>query len=132
MLPFLSVPAPSVEVSIQQLEPYLAGMLAVLQCSITIDSAIDTPIDVAVLWQRNGEEFAETLRVQTFPPHLVTGSQYNAFLQFNTLSSSTDSGNYLCISSVSPGDADYILNSTQTTSFLLTVAGMLLCIAIWA
>lgn len=122
-----AVPTPSVEVSIQQMEPYLAGMLAVLQCSITIDSAMDTPIDVAVMWQRNGEEVAETQRVQTFPPHLVAGSQFDALLQFNTLSSSSDSGNYLCITSVSPGDtAPFILNSTQTATYLLTVTGMLL------
>ena len=125
LLQFLPVPAPNVETSIRQSEPYLAGMLVVLQCSITIDDAIDTPIDVAVMWQRNGERVTETLRVQTQPPRLVGGSQYDALLQFNTLSSSTDSANYMCISSVSPSDADvYISNSTQTSSILLTVTGM--------
>lgn len=120
----LPVPSPNVEVSTSQLEPYLAGMLAELHCSITIDDSIDTPVDVAAVWQRNGEEVTETLRVQTLRPHLEQGLQYDALLQFSTLSSSTDSGNYLCISTVLPRDENvYILNSTQSASFSLIVTG---------
>ena len=98
-------------------------MFAELRCSITVDNAVDTPVDVVVMWQRNGQELNSTLRVQDLPPRSLEDSQYEALLQFSTLSTS-DAGSYMCVSTVSSSDADgYILNTTQTTSYSLTVAG---------
>lgn len=110
--------------TVPQSEPYLAGMLAELRCSISLDDAINTQVAVAVLWQRNGEGLNETVRVRTLPPRPVRGSSYDALLQFSTLSSITDSGNYMCISTVFPTEnANYITNSTEMTSFSFSVTG---------
>ena len=112
-------------VRVPQLEPYLAGMFAELECSISWDSeVIDTQVDVVVMWEKDGEELNETVRVRALPLHLLGSSHYSALLQFNTLSSSADSGNYMCRSTVFPTEnRNYITNSTGRTSFSLIIAG---------
>ena len=110
--------------SVTQSEPYLAGMFAELRCSVIITSnAVDTPINVAVVWQKNGMEQDETDRVRILQPHLVGGLRYDGVLQFSTLST-TDSGNYMCISTISPAENGiYITNLTETASFSFTISG---------
>ena len=121
----LVVPQPTIEVGAVQSGPYLAGMLAELRCSVTLDDTVDTQVSVDVAWRRNGGELSETVRVRSLPARMVGGSRYDALLQFSTLSSSVDSGSYMCISTVFPMESrDYITNTTQTTSFSFSVAGV--------
>lgn len=120
----LLVPSPNIVVMVSQPEPYLAGMFAELRCSISLDDAIDTRVAVAVLWQRDGEELNETVRVRKLPPQEVGSSRYDALLQFSTLSSTIDSGNYMCVGTVSStANRNYITNSSGTTPFLFSVTG---------
>ena len=111
----------------RQSEPHIAGMTAALQCFVNLDDAIDTQVDIAVEWQKDGGELNETIRVRALPPVLVGGSHYDALLQFSTLSSSIDSGNYMCLATVFPTESErYLMNRTDTTSYILSVTGMLL------
>ena len=111
----------------RQSEPHIAGMTAALQCYVNLDDAIDTQVDIAVEWQKDGGELNETIRVRALPPVLVGGSRYDALLQFSTLSSSTDSGNYMCLATVFPTESEgYIMNRTDTTSYILSVTGIAL------
>ncbi len=122
----LSVPPPNVGVRIPQSEPYLAGMYAELRCSISLDNAVDTPVGVAVAWLKDGRELNGTVRVQEIPLRVVGGFRYDASLRFSTLSTNTDSGNYMCSSTVFPTEnGNYITNSTETSSFALAVTGIL-------
>ncbi len=124
---YLSVPLSDVEVEVRvpQSEPYLAGMFMELRCSINLDDAVDTRVDVSVMWQKDGEVVNETDRVRILPARLVGGSRYDSSLQFNTLSSNVDSGAYMCISIAFPTEStNYITNSTQTASFSISVVGM--------
>jgi hypothetical protein len=99
-------------------------MLAELRCSVSLDRAIDTPVGVAVEWFKGGEELNETVRVRKLSPHMVGNSRYDALLQFSTLSSSADNGNYVCSSTVFPTeDANYITNGTETVSFSFSISG---------
>ena len=110
---------------ISQSEPYLAGTFAELRCTISLSSAVDTPVGVAVVWQKDGGEVNETVRIRALPPRLVGSSRYDALLQFSTLSSSTDSGNYMCRSTVFPTQSiNYITNSTEVFSFSLSITGI--------
>lgn len=121
------VPSPNVGVTVSQSEPYHAGMFAELRCSIDLDSGIDTQVDVAVVWQKDGVELNETVRVRALSPHLVGDSRYDTLLQFSTLSSSIDSGNYMCMSTIFPTEnRNYITNSTETTSIEISVTGMVI------
>lgn len=110
-----------------QPEPHLAGMFAEMRCSISLDDAVDTQVDAAVSWVKDGEELNETVRVRILSARLVGGSRYDSLLQFSTLSSSIDSGDYMCISTIFPTENGYyITNTTEMASFSLTVTGMYL------
>lgn len=123
----LSVPLPSVGVRVPQSEPYLAGMFAELRCTIILDNSIDTQVDVAVEWQKNGRELTETDRIRVLSPAVEGGSRYDALIQFSILSRSADSGNYMCISTVFPTDnTSYITNSTKATSISFIITGIII------
>ena len=111
--------------TVSQSEPYLAGMFAELRCSINLDNSVDTLTDIEVTWQKDGVEVNNTARVQKLSPRFAGGSRYDALLRYNTLSSSADSGNYLCTSTVYPTEnRDYITNITGMASFPFSVAGI--------
>lgn len=107
-------------------EPYLAGMFAEIRCSIIINDAVDTPVDVEVVWFKDGVALSESVRVRTLPTQWMGISQCHSLLQFSTLSSSTDSGFYTCKSSVYPTEnINYILNGTAEASLpLLGLTGI--------
>lgn len=118
---------PSVGVRVPQSEPYLAGMFAELRCTIILDNSIDTQVDVAVEWQKNGRELTETDRIRVLSPAVEGGSRYDALIQFSILSRSADSGNYMCISTVFPTDnTSYITNSTKATSISFIITGIII------
>ena len=121
----LVVPSPNVEVTVPQSEPYLSGMFAELRCSISLDDAINSQTDVEVIWLKDGIQVDQTSRVQTLSAHLIGGSQYDALLQYNTLSSSSDSGDYVCVGTVFPTDSNYITNVTGMALFSFSVTGTL-------
>lgn len=113
------------EVRIPQLEPYLAGMFAELRCSIILDDVVDTSVDIEVVWQRNGVVLSETDRITTLPARLIEDYHYESSLQFSTLSSSMDNGNYICIGTVFPtAERMFIDNSTATATFSISVTGI--------
>lgn len=96
-----------------------------LQCSVILSSVVDTDIGVVVSWQRNGVNLNDTARIQTsHQQHQPLIDDYNFLLRFDTLSSISDSGNYVCSSILYPTESrDYISNSTGTASYTITVIG---------
>lgn len=118
------MPLPNVSVTIPQSEPYYAGKLVDFRCSISIDNAIDTPVGVAVTWLKDGTELSGTARARVFPARAIGVSHYEASLQFSTLSTSTDSGNYICRSTIYlTQNGNYVRNVTQTAAYSLRVTG---------
>ena len=116
---------------VTQPEPYLAGMFTELRCNVSLSNAVDSPVDVSVIWQKDGRVINEAVRVRVVPPRLVGGSRYESLLQYNTLSSNTDSGNYMCISTVYPTqNSNYIRNNTESAAISITVAGIGKCMAV--
>ena len=108
-----------------QSDVYLAGMPFELRCSVTLDNSIDTRISVMFAWQRNGVDLSDTVRITTSQQQPALVGDYDALLQFDTLSSTHDSGNYVCSAALySTEIRDYISNSTGTTTYTITVIGM--------
>lgn len=107
-----------------QPEPFLAGTFAEMRCSISLDDSVDTQVDVKVLWLQDGVELHETVRVRILPTRLVGGSDYHSLLQFSTLGSESDSGQYMCQSTVFPTEnRNYISNATEAVSLSLSLTG---------
>ena len=124
ILLLFSVPSPGVEVIMLQPEPYLAGMLAEMRCSISLDDSVDSEVDVEVLWLQDGVELHETVRIKPLAARLVENSHYQSSLQFSTLSSTSDNGNYMCLSTVYPTEnKNYISNGTEGASLSLSLTG---------
>lgn len=122
-----TVPQPILNITAIQPESdvYLAGMQFNLQCSVTLSNVVDRDIGIVVSWQRNGVTLNDSARIQTLhEQHEVLMRDYNSLLRFDTLSSTADSGNYVCTSILySIESRDYTLNSTGTTSYTITVIG---------
>lgn len=129
VLLFAVIP-PDVEMMLIQPEPYLAGMLLEMQCSVILNDFIDTQVDVNVLWQKDGRELAKPDRIRVSPVHSVESSHYGSLLQFSVLSSSDD-GIYTCTGIVVPMEnINYITSSTESAALSLSVTGIVLYIII--
>ena len=100
-------------------------MPAQLQCSINFDSAVDTSVAVEVAWQINGMYLNGTVRRRSLQPVLIGSSRYDAIVQFDTLSSISDSGNYVCTAILYPIEAmNYITNATGVGMYMFSVIGV--------
>lgn len=99
-------------------------MFATMKCSIELTEAVDTQVDVEVVWLKDGLELSETVRVRALPTHSIGSSGYRSLLQFSTLSSGEDIGEYTCMSTIFPTEKKkYISNATSTTSAPLSMIG---------
>ena len=95
-----------------------------LQCTINLDDAVDTAVDVEVVWLINGMNVNGTVRRRVLQPIMMGDSLYQAILQYDTLSSTSDSGNYMCTATLYPTEATgYITNVTGTATYTFTVIG---------
>ena len=96
-----------------------------IRCSINLDNVVNTVVGVSITWQVNGMDLNVTDRSRALQPVLVGDSRYSATLQFDTLSSTSDSGNYMCAATVYPDEAtSYITNSTAMAAYTFTVTGV--------
>ena len=121
---FIVVPQLTVEISSSQSGEYLAGMPAQLRCSINFNSAVDTSVAVEVVWHNNGMYLNETIRRRSLQPMLMGTNRYDAILQFDTLSSISDSGNCVCTVTLYPIEAmSYITNATGVGMYMFSVTG---------
>lgn len=122
----ITVPQPMLNITAIWSDVYLAGMPFDLRCSVTLSNAVDLDIGVAVSWLRNGVNLNDTARIRTSQqqqPALM--GDYESLLRFDTLSSTSDSGDYVCSAILYPTEiTDYISNSTSASSYYaITVIG---------
>ena len=96
-----------------------------LQCSVILGNVVDTDIGFLASWRRNGVNLNNTARIRTsHQQQIALMGDYNTLLRFDTLSSTSDNGNYVCSSVLYPTESrGYISNSTGTTSYTITVIG---------
>lgn len=120
-----TVPQPILNIMVIRSDVYLAGMPFDLRCLVTLANVVDTDIGVDVSWQRNGISLSDTARIQISQqqqPSLM--EDYESLLRFDTLSSTSDSGDYVCSAILYPTESrDYISNSTGTILYNMTVIG---------
>ncbi len=119
-----AVPPPYLEISGPQPDANIAGMPAELRCTIDFDDAVDTAVAVEVMWLINGINVNGTVRRRVLQPVMMGDSRYQAILQYDTLSSIADSGNYMCAATLYPTEATpYTTNVTRTATYAFTVIG---------
>ena len=119
-----TVPSPYLEISGPQPDASVAGMPAELRCTINFIDAIDTTVAVEVVWSINGMNVNGIARRRALQPVMMGDSRYQAIFQYDTLSSTSDSGNYMCTVTLYPTEATgYITNITGTATYIFTVIG---------
>ena len=122
-----AVPAPTVTISPVQPQPY-NGTYFNLSCTITLDPAVNTAVNVTGTWSKSGNELTtdDTTCITISETRLVTTnpSTYQTLLQFEPLGNdSTDGGSYICEATVIPSDAQFVTNTSMRDEYELDVQG---------
>ena len=90
-----------------------------LICTIQLDEAIDTGVDVTVVW--NGP--AGNISPDNPTPTMVSDTVYESTVTFSSLETS-DSGGYTCTATVSPDpSSEFITESGEGTDTLSIIVG---------
>ena len=132
-----AVPAPTVTISPVQPQPY-NGTYFDLSCTITLDPAVNTAVNVTGTWSKSGIELTtdDTTCITISETRLVTTnpSTYQTLLQFEPLgNNSTDGGLYICEATVVPyPDTRFVANTSMREEYELDVQGNpTMCIRTW-
>ena len=97
-----------------------------ITCTATVDSAVDTEVNVNISWASNPEGIMDGSFL-TFSGISGSGLEYNSTVTISPVNT-TDSANYTCTASITPPDTDYIIPSSATTASVnITVEGKSHC-----
>ncbi len=103
LVSLLPVPTPEVTLSRSQVEDtLLAGSQLTIYCNIVVDINVDTPFTVDTTWTRTDSEVNDTIidsttgRVVVYSPYSTGINKYQSRIEFRTLSSVEDPGDYTC------------------------------------
>ena len=121
----LTVPTPDLDISLSRQSDYLAGSELTITCDITIDPHVSTPFIVNIVWTML-DEVSSGFGIQQTDPTEIDFNTYRSQVQFSTLSSSLDSGMYICTVDVIPMAGYSYVNAPSTTNITtsFTVEGM--------
>ena len=106
---------------------FFRGLDLTLTCSITLDEAVNTPVTVQGMWNRNGTALVDGTddgRITVVNPAMTT-PPYQTTVRFNLLNNDTDTGLYECMATVNPANDTYITGNTATTSRNINIAGII-------
>ena len=92
-----------------------AGSLLMLNCTIQLNSAVDSEVVVTSMWRKNGASLEDSAQRRMLDPiQTNTPNQYQAQLIFSPLQLNTDDGLYRCEVAVeSATDLSFVLDSAS-------------------
>ena len=103
----------------------VTGTYIDIDCTATFSDAIDTEVDIVVMWTQNGgPSLTNTSAITITPVTMVSSTVYISRLRINQLMTGNDGDMFQCTVSVQPL-TPHITGSTSDDSVTLTVAGML-------
>ena len=118
---FLTVPQPTVNITLNRTGDLYAGTPLTLTCSIQLNPAVDTTVMVTRMWRGPGSQTISNSSHVTVLNLVERGAfLYETTIQFVPLST-TDSGNYECEATVTPDPQSQFVNMSTTGSDTLTV-----------
>ena len=123
------VPLPSLTISgSPRNTSFFLGLHVTFTCSITLNTAVDTPVIVQGIWNRNGTELVNGTdggRITVSNPQMEQ-PPYQTTVRFSPLNNITDPGTYECTATVTPQNDTFITGITSLISRTITVAGTVL------
>lgn len=105
---------------------FFLGLNLTLTCGITLDEAVNTPVMVRGMWNRNGAELidgTDSGRITVINP-MMTTPPYMTTVRFNPLNNDSDVGVYECTATVDPDNSTYISRTTASISRNISIAGI--------
>lgn len=88
-----------------------AGSLLTINCSIELNTAVDSPITVSVAWRKNGIEFTTSAHRTVLETSLIENSRYQAQVVFDPVQLSNDDGQYSCEVIVNVVDVEFVMEA---------------------
>ena len=118
---FLTVPQPTVNITLNRTGDLYAGTPLTLTCSIHLNPAVDTTVMVTRMWRGPGSQTVSNSSHVTVSNLVERGAfLYETTIQFVPLST-TDSGNYECEAAVTPDPQSQFVIMSTTGNDTLTV-----------
>ena len=131
---FVTVPPPSLSISLSRTSDFFIGTDLTMSCNITVDPNVDTSVSVNVTWTMtdsngvdyhlNSNSLDGRITVDTVPTAIPTYNSYQSQVRFSALNNFTDSGTYYCNVSIIPvAGYTYLMRSDArivSTNFTVT------------
>ena len=121
-----TVPSPTVFIDFESPGAVTyAGNNVTLNCGTNLLGGVrDSDVTVNSRWTKDGAPFSGVSgRVTLTPTNRVTSISYITRLMFSPLSSSTDNGTYMCITTLTPQQPQFVTGNNANDSRTLTVKG---------
>ena len=111
-----AVPQPSVDINSDRAGILYAGTSLTLTCTVSLDSSVDTPADINIVWSGPRAIPGEWYTVTG-----VSGSQspYSGSLSITPLEEGRDDGEYSC--TVTVGGGSYIIPANSSISTIVNI-----------
>ena len=117
-LPFVSVPQPIVEVTVNYSGVYYAGTGLRLICTVTVDPTVDSNENVILAWSGPRDIPGDRYLVM-----MINQSEniYTSTLIISPLAEEVDDGQYICTVTITGGG--HVLKSTTSDDIIITIMG---------
>jgi len=103
---------------------YLAGEPLELVCYIELHPAVDSAVTVFAMWLRNSVQLNNSTRIAISDPIATDLHHHESNIQFVSLSTTVDSGNYSCTVTIIGTTSSYIGSASGTTEYMISVRGL--------
>lgn len=126
------VPSSTIEVfTTPRSDPLYAGSRLLLTCVVEVDSAVDTPHVLDIVWKKSGERLENDYHVSVSNVTQLSSQSYQSGLVLYPLSTSLDTAVYNCHVEIdSNPPLLYVLRSVHTESVTVSVHGKMYTVLI--
>ena len=123
---YYTVPSPSVviEFATPGADTYAGNNVTLICGTNFVGRVTDQDVTVNSRWAKNGTPFSGVnARVTLTPTNKITRISYVTRLMFSPLSSSMDNGTYMCITTLTPRQPQFVTGKNANESRTLAVEG---------
>ena len=127
------VPDPVVGISLSRDNNILAGSPLTMSCDVDVNDQVDTSVSVNIEWTVSGSPLTSNDRITVGAINQTGFNQYRSQVTFSTLSSTHDSGEYICTISVISGEGCMYVEDAEVVEVFtaLSVTSELITTIIW-
>lgn len=120
-----SVPPPTIEVfTTPENGPFYAGSSLRLTSVVEVDSAVDIPHMLDIVWKKSGENLENDYHISISNVTQLRSLNFQSDIDLHPLSTSLDTGEYSCqVEIILSPRMTYVLSAIHTTSVTVNIQG---------